>query len=273
MATASSRCCRAAARDAADDGRAVRERLGQSAGGRRLLRRALRVAGRSESRVEEAIQPIYREWLRQSPAIDTTILASPGFIELHLASVVLDVAAGERAMDAAAQALVDRLGPDVIGPDGAPIEVVVGQLLRERGWRVALAESCTGGLVASRLTDVAGSSDYVDRGVVAYSNETKVDWLGVPADLIARHGAVSDAVARAMAEGVLARSAAQIAVGITGIAGPGGGSPEKPVGTVWLAVAQSHPPATRTAHCRFLGGREQVRRSPRSRPSTCCAAS
>jgi PncC family amidohydrolase len=162
-------------------------------------------------------------------------------------------------MDAAAQAIVDRLGPDVIGPDGAPIEVVVGQLLRERGWRVALAESCTGGLVASRLTDVAGSSDYVDRGVVAYSNEAKVDCLGVPADLIARHGAVSDAVARGMAEGMLARSRAQIAVGITGIAGPGGGSPEKPVGTVWLAVAQSHPPATRSAHCRFLGGREQVK--------------
>ena len=237
----------------------VRERLQRLAGGRRLLRRALRVAGRSESRVEEAIQPIYREWLRQSPPIDTTILASPGFIELHLAAVVVDADAGERAMDAAAQALVDRLGADVVSRDGQSIEAVVGALLRERGWRVALAESCTGGLVASRLTDIAGSSDYVDRGVVAYSNDAKTEWLGVPSALIAEHGAVSEPVARAMAEGILARSSSHIAVGITGIAGPGGGSADKPVGTVWLSVAQKEPSLTRAVHCRFPGGREQIK--------------
>jgi nicotinamide-nucleotide amidase len=109
--------------------------------------------------------------------------------------------------------------------------------LREKGWKLATAESCTGGLVAGAITDVAGSSDVFDRGFVTYSNAAKTEMLGVPADLITQYGAVSEAVARAMAEGALKRSMANVAVAITGVAGPGGGSEEKPIGLVHFACA------------------------------------
>jgi nicotinamide-nucleotide amidase len=111
------------------------------------------------------------------------------------------------------------------------------QACRERGWMLATAESCTGGLVAALLTEVPGSSDVVERGFVTYSNEAKAEMLGVPADLIAGHGAVSEAVARAMAEGALTHSRADVAVSMTGVAGPGGGSPAKPVGLVHFGLA------------------------------------
>jgi nicotinamide-nucleotide amidase len=238
---------------------AVKERLRALAGHRRLLRRLIRVAGRSESRVDEMAQPVYGPWLQQSPPIETTILASPGAIELHLSMQVTDEVQGTAAMNVAVDALRSRLGPDVVGVEGESLEQAVGALLRARGWRIAFAESCTGGLATSRMTDVAGSSDYVDRSVVVYSNEAKTDFLAVPAALVAAHGAVSEPVVRAMAEGMLARSRAQVAVAITGIAGPGCGSDEKPVGTVWLAVALAEPRETRAVVCRFLGGREMVK--------------
>jgi nicotinamide-nucleotide amidase len=131
---------------------------------------------------------------------------------------------------------------------------------RARGLRIATAESCTGGLIAAALTSVAGSSDVVERGFVTYSNEAKTDLLGVPADLITAEGAVSEAVARRMAEGALARSLADLAVSTTGIAGPGGGSAAKPVGLVWLGVARRG--AGVTAQRRFFpGSREDVRRA------------
>ena len=114
----------------------------------------------------------------------------------------------------------------------------LGAALRARGWMLATAESCTGGLIAAACTSVAGSSDWFERGFVSYSNAAKSELLGVPAALIERHGAVSAEVARAMAEGALAHSRADIAVAVTGVAGPGGGTPGKPVGTVWLALAQ-----------------------------------
>ncbi len=107
--------------------------------------------------------------------------------------------------------------------------------LRQRGWRLATAESCTGGLIAATCTSLAGSSDWFERGFVTYSNEAKTTMLGVPAALIAVHGAVSEAVARAMVQGALQRAPVQLAVAVTGIAGPGGAVPGKPVGTVWLA--------------------------------------
>ena len=115
--------------------------------------------------------------------------------------------------------------------------LTLGDALRARRWRMASAESCTGGLIAAACTSVAGSSDWFERGFVSYSNEAKTELLGVSAALIAAHGAVSEAVVRAMAQGALHRSSAQLAVAVTGIAGPGGAVPGKPVGTVWLAVA------------------------------------
>ena len=134
----------------------------------------------------------------------------------------------------------------------------LGERLRARGQRLAAAESCTGGLIAAACTSVAGSSDWFERGFVTYSNEAKTESLGVPAALIAAHGAVSEPVVRAMAEGALAHSHADVAVAVTGIAGPGGAVPGKPVGTVWLGLAQRGQ-ATRAWRCQFDGDRSAVR--------------
>ena len=129
---------------------------------------------------------------------------------------------------------------------------------RARGWRIATAESCTGGMIAAALTAVPGSSDVVECGFVTYSNEAKTRMLDVPAVLIGAHGAVSSPVAAAMAAGALARSGAQIAVSVTGVAGPGGGSPDKPVGTVWFGLAvRDGPVVTQCFH--FPGDRTAIR--------------
>ena len=135
----------------------------------------------------------------------------------------------------------------------------LAQALKSRGWMLATAESCTGGLIASACTELAGSSAWFERGVVTYSNEAKNELLGVPAALIAQHGAVSEEVARAMAEGAVSRSPAHIAVAVTGVAGPGGGSPAKPVGTVWMAIALCGQPAEATL-LQLEGDRAAVRR-------------
>jgi nicotinamide-nucleotide amidase len=163
----------------------------------------------------------------------------------------------EAALIAAAPAVRDALGTDCYGVDGESLEVVVGALLRERGLSVSTAESCTGGLVAHRLTNIPGSSRYVERGVVVYSNEAKTDLLGVPADLIRAHGAVSAPVAEAMARGACRIGGTACGVAITGIAGPDGGSPEKPVGTVFVGVAS--PAGVEVRRFRFAGGREAVK--------------
>jgi len=136
--------------------------------------------------------------------------------------------------------------------------LALARVLRQRGGSIATAESCTGGLIAAACTSVAGSSDWFERGFVTYSNEAKTQMLGVPAALIAQHGAVSEEVARAMAEGALRQSMARLAVAVTGIAGPGGAVPGKPVGTVWLAWALRDG-ATRAERLQFAGDRAAVR--------------
>ena len=140
----------------------------------------------------------------------------------------------------------------------APHVQRLADALRARGWRLAAAESCTGGLIAAACTSVAGSSDWFERGFVTYSNAAKAESLGVDPALIAAHGAVSEPVARAMAEGALAHSRADLAVAVTGIAGPGGGSADKPVGTVWLALAR-HGAATLAERLQLPGDRTAVR--------------
>ncbi len=133
-----------------------------------------------------------------------------------------------------------------LDPNQSALVLALADGLRQRGWRLATAESCTGGLIAAACTSVAGSSDWFERGVVSYSNAAKTELLGVSAALIEQQGAVSEAVATAMAVGALQRSQAQRAVAVTGIAGPGGATPGKPVGTVWLAVAGRESPAAAT---------------------------
>jgi nicotinamide-nucleotide amidase len=145
--------------------------------------------------------------------------------------------------------------------DDAPghlAEIVLARC-RTRGWMLATAESCTGGMIAAALTDIAGSSDVVERGLVTYSNEAKTELLGVPAATIAAHGAVSEEVAAAMAAGALARSPVAVAVSVTGIAGPGGASPGKPVGLVWFGLARRGG-AVHTESRVFPGDRANVRR-------------
>ncbi|HYE85779.1 MAG TPA: competence/damage-inducible protein A [Vicinamibacterales bacterium] len=234
----------------------VRRRLAAIAGGVRLHRRLVRVSGKGESLVEEIVQPIYSRWLKQSLPIDTTILAGLGQVELHLVTQSPDVGGAAASLDAAVAQLVEALGADVVSIDGAVLEEVTGRLLLERGWWVAFAESCTGGLATSRMTDVAGSSAYVERAVVAYSNRAKVELLDVPESVIAVHGAVSEPVAAAMAAGIRRRAGVDIGVGITGIAGPGGGSEHKPVGTVCIAI-DGVESIVRTF--RFPGGRDMVK--------------
>ena len=186
--------------------------------------RVVIVAGRSESWVDEQLQPIYGPWSLESPPVATTILASLGIVEVHLSASGGATANLDARLETAVSALTAPLGADVVSVDGRGLEQAVGDALVRRGWRIGVAESCTGGLITSRLTDVPGSSAYVDRGVVVYSNAAKSDLLGVPAALLEAHGAVSEPVATAMASGLRAASGVDLAVATTGIAGPGGGS-------------------------------------------------
>jgi nicotinamide-nucleotide amidase len=232
--------------------------LGARAGLERIHRTSLFVTGRSESHVEEAVQPIYAPWRTAQPPIETTILATPGQIELHLSLSSADPMLARQTLERAASALAEALGRDVFSTDGRAMEEIVGGLLRERGLTIAAAESCTGGLLMSRLTDVPGSSAYVVGGVVSYSNDVKASTLHVPEDQLREYGAVSEPVAVSLAEGVKAVTGAQIAVSITGIAGPDGGSEQKPVGTVVIAMVDPSGRA-KVRTFRFPGGRAQVR--------------
>jgi nicotinamide-nucleotide amidase len=235
----------------------IGERLAPRSGGRGLFRRVLKIAGRAESDVDAQVQPVYGKWTKQAVPISTTILAVLGQIELHLTAAAEHRADADTVLEAAVAELRNVLGASVFSDDGRNLEVVVGDLLRERTLTIAVAESCTGGLLASRLTDVPGSSDYVERGVVCYSNRAKTELAGVPEELIREHGAVSEPVAQAMAAGIRARAGTNIGIGITGIAGPGGGTAEKPVGTVAVAVVGDEETRVRTFQ--FLGGRDMVK--------------
>jgi nicotinamide-nucleotide amidase len=227
------------------------------ASGEPLARRVVRITGRIESDVDQALQPLYGEWATGSPPISATILASPGTIELHLSARAASSEGVERALEHAALRVVEVIGGDVYSTDGRRLEEVVGDLLAANGLHIAAAESCTGGLITSRLTDVPGSSRYVDQSVITYSNTAKTELLGVPSELLEEHGAVSEPVALAMADGIRARARAHVGVGVTGIAGPTGGTAEKPVGMVVIAVTAASERRCRTF--RFFGERELVK--------------
>jgi nicotinamide-nucleotide amidase len=232
-------------------------RLRPRAAGVAIVRRMLRISGRFESHVDQALHPLYAEWAAASPPITATILASLGQIELHLSVRHASREQGAAVLERATAQARGVIGEDVFSSDGRRLEDVVGEALASRGLWLAAAESCTGGLVTSRLTDVAGSSRYVGASIVAYANEAKTSLLGVPETLLAAHGAVSEPVARAMAEGVRSRTRADLGLGITGIAGPTGGTPEKPVGTVVIALASQAGTTARAFT--FFGDRELVK--------------
>jgi nicotinamide-nucleotide amidase len=235
----------------------IADRLAAGQSGAGLFRRVLKITGRAESDVDAQVSPIYVKWSGLPSPISTTILAVLGQIELHLTVRAANAGEADLALGPAVRELQDALGAAVYSTDGQSLEAVVGALLREEALTIAAAESCTGGLLMSRLTDVPGSSAYVERGVICYSNRAKTELAGVPEALIREHGAVSEPVARSMAEGIRSRAGTNIGVGITGIAGPGGGTPEKPVGTVAVAVVGEQTSKVRTF--RFVGGREMVK--------------
>lgn len=214
----------------------------------------LKVASLPESLVEERIAPAYAEFGRES----ITILASPGDIRLQATAEGSEAERRQR-LEVMTSRLAELAGDAVYAfREEDTLEKVVGELLRQAGATLALAESCTGGLVCERLTRVPGSSEYFLGGAVTYTNELKSQLVGVPAEMIAAHGAVSEPVARAMAEGVRRALGSDYGIGITGVAGPGGGSEAKPVGTVHLAVAGGDG---ETDHRRiiFPGDREKIR--------------
>ncbi len=214
----------------------------------------LKVTGLPESVVEERIAPAYDEFGRES----ITILASPGDIRL-CATAEGPEPERRRRLESMGARLAELAGPAVYAlREEDTMEKVVGELLRKASATLTLAESCTGGLVSERLTRVPGSSDYFLGGAVTYTNELKTRLVNVPAELIAEHGAVSEPVARAMAEGVRRALGSDYGIGITGVAGPGGGSEAKPVGTVHIALAA---PNGETDHrrARFPGDRDRIR--------------
>ena len=231
--------------------------LGARGGAERTYSRGLKVAGRSESSVETALLPLYAAWRAAGSPVEATICAALGRIELDLFLRSRDATAAEATLSQAIADAAALLGPSVYTTSGESLEELAGRLLRQAGWRMAVAESCTGGLLGARLTDVPGSSGWIDGGVIVYSNALKTVLADVPASLIAEHGAVSEPVALALAAGVRARCGTQVGIGITGIAGPDGGTDTKPVGTVFVAL---HTPAVVACRqSRFVGDRAFVR--------------
>ena len=199
-----------------------------------LARTTLRVAGRPESFVDNLLCDLY-----VSEGTETTILASAGSVELVLTARGADAAEARARCGALADAMRARLGIDVYGANDESLAAVVSRLLAARGASVGLAESCTGGLLGAALTDVPGSSAWFRGGLVCYANDLKTSLAGVPEELLRSHGAVSEPVARALAVGARRVLNADFGLGVTGIAGPDGGTSDKPVGTVHVALADA----------------------------------
>ncbi len=228
-------------------------RLARCVSGVRLFHRDLRVAGMGESHVEQRIAPIYKRY----GDVHTTVLASPGEIQIHLRMWTDDSAYAEKTLKEIVEGIQIALGDRIFSARGESLEEVVARQLTLNTATIATAESCTGGLLAQRLTSIAGSSSYFLGGVVSYSNELKTAWVNVPTELIQSKGAVSAEVATALADGIRRHVGSTLGVGITGIAGPGGGSEEKPVGTVHIALA--HAGGVKEIGRIYPGDREAVR--------------
>ena len=215
--------------------------------------RVLRVSGMGESAVDEAIAPIYGDY----SSVETGILFNRVEVEVHLSILDKSITNADKILDELTLRICEKLGDAVFSTDGSTMEEVVGRILSERKLTVATAESCTGGLISMRLTEVPGSSAYFMQGVVTYSNEAKTSMLGVPETVIGKFGAVSSETAHAMAEGMRNLAKTDYAISVTGIAGPGGGSESKPVGTVYIGCAT--PAGVFTKHLLLPGDRELIR--------------
>jgi nicotinamide-nucleotide amidase len=216
----------------------------------RIVRRTVHTFGLRELEVDQRLSDLFRD-----AGCETGLLASPKGVEIRLRSVGGEDAAG--ALDALVAEICRRLGDGVYALDGQSMEAVVGNLLLTKGWTLAVAESCTGGLVGHRVTEVPGSSRYFVGGWVTYANDAKMKWLGVDRGSLAAHGAVSEPVAALMAEGARQRAGSDVGLALTGIAGPDGGTPEKPIGTVVVGLASTR--GTETSRWRFTGSRSDTK--------------
>lgn len=217
--------------------------------------RILKVASVSESALDSRIEGIYKDY----PDVDTTILSSPGIISLYFTwrEECSDLVKAEAGLDRLTRRIREELGFSVLSDREENLQETVGRLLKEKAQTLALAESCTGGLISKMVTDVPGSSEYFLGGVVSYSNTVKEKMLGVSSGDLLEHGAVSASVAEKMARGARESLGADIGLSVTGIAGPEGGTDEKPVGTVYIGLSDAA--ACRSWRIRAIGGRDIVR--------------
>jgi nicotinamide-nucleotide amidase len=218
-----------------------------------IASRLLKVAMLGESHCDDRIAPIYR----RHPNVQTTILAYAGEIEIHLRARADSLEVAQQRVDKLAEKLEDELDECVFSRQGESLEQIVGYYLQMRNATVAVAESCTGGLIGERITSVSGSSRYFVGGAMVYSNELKHKFADVPKALIAAHGAVSREVAAAMAEGIRKRCGATWGLAVTGVAGPTGGTEDKPVGLVFHALSNGE--STEVLERKFPGDRERIR--------------
>jgi nicotinamide-nucleotide amidase len=230
------------------------ERLRRLVPGLYIATRELRIAMIGESMADKRAAPIYKK----RSDVETTILAgTPGEVQLHLRAQGDSADAAQKKVDSLASALEDEFDDALFSAQGESMEQIVGYYLEMRGATLAVAESCTGGMLAERITSIPGSSRYFLGGAVVYDNGLKAALAGVPPLLIEEHGAVSGEVAKALAEGIRDRSKSTLGVGITGIAGPGGGTEQKPVGLVYIALADGGH--TEVLERKFFGDRERIR--------------
>jgi nicotinamide-nucleotide amidase len=218
-----------------------------------IATRELKITGMGESHCDARVAPIYKSF----PDVQTTILAGAGEIQLHIRTRDTSLQAAQQRVDELVAQIEEELGDCVFSDNGESMEQIVGYYLQMRNATLAVAESCTGGLLAQRITSVSGSSRYFVGGAIVYSNELKTSLAGVPADLIEKHGAVSPEVAAALAEGIRQRCGATFGLGVTGVAGPTGGTAQKPVGLVFHALASDGN--TEVIERKFPGDRKRIR--------------
>ena len=217
-----------------------------------IKRRVLRTFGLPESKINEAINDILK---KENPVVGLT--AKETGVDIRIIARETSAELSQVLAERTDARIREKLGDAIYGVDGQDMEEVVGALLKQRRLKLSVAESCTGGLIGARITNIPGSSEYFERGVVTYSNAAKTELLGVPAALMDRRGAVSREVAEAMAQGIRQAARTDLGLSVTGIAGPDGGTKEKPVGLVYISLSSAH--GVKTEEHKFLGNREQIR--------------
>ncbi len=235
----------------------ITDTIRQRSGGFVTLHRKLRATGIFESALYEKIADLVETKIGAESKFTVAFLPSPRGVDVRLTVTTRNQKEGQRAINELESKIYERIGKYIFGYDNQTLPEIVGELLRQRKLTLAVAESCTGGLLGKLITDIPGSSDYFSGGVIAYSNDLKIKLLSVPPEIISKHGAVSEQCARFMADGARINLGSDIALSITGIAGPDGGTSEKPVGLIYIGLSSADKVAVREE--RFGTERERNR--------------